>query len=106
MEISRRHFLRKCGFATAGLLALRTYSFGYDLLDSADAGPHGYGPLLSDPNRIVDLPKGFSYKVMSRTAERMDDGLLVPGIMMAWPLFRGRMERQFSSATMSFHRKT
>jgi uncharacterized protein len=88
MEISRRHFLRTCGFATVGLLALRSHSLGYGFLDSADAAPYGYGPLLSDPNKILDLPKGFSYKVMSRTAERMDDGLLVPGMhdgMAAFP---------------------
>ena len=88
MEISRRHFLRKCGFATAGLLALPMRSVESGLLASVDAGPHGYGPLLSDPNRIVDLPKGFSYKVISRSAERMDDGLLVPGMhdgMAAFP---------------------
>ena len=83
-----RILLRKCGFATVGLLALRRHSLGYDFLDSADAAPYGYGPLLSDPNKILDLPKGFSYKVISRTAERMDDGLLVPGMhdgMAAFP---------------------
>jgi len=88
MKISRRHFLRQCGLATAGLVALRTQSLGYGSLDSTDAAPYGYGPLVSDPNNIVDLPKGFSYKVMSRTAERMDDGLLVPGMhdgMAAFP---------------------
>jgi uncharacterized protein len=93
MEISRRHFLRKCGFATVGLLALRRHSLGYDFLDSADAAPYGYGPLLSDPNKILDLPKGFSYKVISRTAERMDDGLLVPGMhdgMAAFPGPQGK----------------
>lgn len=93
MEISRRHFLRKCGFATVGLLALRSHSLGYSFLDSADAAPYGYGPLLSDPNKILDLPKGFSYKVMSRTAERMDDGLLVPGMhdgMAAFPGLHGK----------------
>src|SRR4030095_15402808 len=93
MEISRRHFLRKCGFATVGLLALRRHSLGYDFLDSADAAPYGYGPLLSDPNKILDLPKGLSYKVISRTAERMDDGLLVPGMhdgMAAFPGPQGK----------------
>ena len=71
-----------------GLLALRSHSLGFGFLDSADAAPYGYGPLLSDPNKILDLPKGFSYKVISRTAERMDDGLLVPGMhdgMAAFP---------------------
>ena len=79
MEISRRRFLRNLGLATAGLVALRDYSFGSGLSDSAERACYGYGPLFSDPNRIVDLPNGFSYKVISRAGERMNDGLLVPG---------------------------
>ena len=92
MEISRRHFLRQYGFAALGVLALRSYALGNGPLDGA-AASYGYGPLLSDPDKIVDLPKGFSYKVMSRTAERMDDGLLVPGMhdgMAAFPAPRGK----------------
>ena len=89
METPRRHFLRKCGFATVGLLALRSHFLGYNFLDSADAAPYGYGPLLSDPKKILDLPKGFSYKVISRTAERMDDRLLVPGMHDDMAVFPG-----------------
>lgn len=39
----------------------------------------GYGPLLKDPNGILDLPQGFSYRIVSQGGETMDDGLLVPG---------------------------
>lgn len=39
----------------------------------------GYGPLIPDPNRMLDLPKGFSYRVIARTGETMSDGLLIPG---------------------------
>ncbi|MDH3246663.1 MAG: DUF839 domain-containing protein [Saprospiraceae bacterium] len=38
-----------------------------------------YGELIPDPNGIIDLPTGFSYRTFSRTGEVMDDGLLVPG---------------------------
>ncbi len=38
----------------------------------------GFGKLRPDPNGILDLPKGFSYAVISRYGEEMDDGLLVP----------------------------
>ena len=34
--------------------------------------------LIKDPNGIIDLPKGFSYKVISKEKQIMDDGLLVP----------------------------
>lgn len=39
----------------------------------------GYGPLLRDPNRLLDLPEGFSYQVISQSGDTMDDGLFVPG---------------------------
>lgn len=39
----------------------------------------GFGPLIEDPRGILDLPQGFSYHIFSRTGERMDDGLSVPG---------------------------
>jgi len=81
MDISRRHFLRNCGFAAAGLLGLGNFSdalSGVDLPEAAEDG-FGYGPLVLDPNKIVDLPKGFSYGVISKAGERMEDGLLVPG---------------------------
>ena len=39
----------------------------------------GYGPLVSDPNRLLDLPEGFTYQVISQSGDTMDDGLFVPG---------------------------
>jgi hypothetical protein len=47
-----------------------------------------FGPLLRDPNAVVDLPKGFSYQIISRVGETMTDGLLVPNAhdgMAAFP---------------------
>jgi uncharacterized protein len=38
----------------------------------------GYGALLPDPKGLLDLPQGFSYRVISRAGEPMDDGLFVP----------------------------
>lgn len=39
----------------------------------------GYGPLKRDPNGVLDLPEGFSYRIVSQGGETMADGLLVPG---------------------------
>lgn len=39
----------------------------------------GYGPLVSDPTGMLDLPQGFSYRILSQGGETMSDGLLVPG---------------------------
>ncbi|MDI9948717.1 alkaline phosphatase PhoX [Rhodococcus sp. IEGM 1305] len=39
----------------------------------------GYGPLVPDPNRILSLPVGFSYTVVSRSGEtQLDGGVPVP----------------------------
>jgi hypothetical protein len=61
----------------AGLHALTGRS-SLQALASSDASA-GFGPLVSDPKRILDLPAGFTYRVVSRTGEEMDDGFLVPG---------------------------
>jgi len=38
----------------------------------------GYGPLQTDPDRVLDLPRGFSYRVISRLGDKMTDGGTVP----------------------------
>ncbi|MEM9101350.1 MAG: alkaline phosphatase PhoX [Pseudomonadota bacterium] len=38
----------------------------------------GYGALLPDPHGLLDLPKTFSYKIISQFGEMMSDGLHVP----------------------------
>ena len=41
----------------------------------------GYGPLREDPKGIINLPKGFRYKVISRSGSIMNNGLFAPGMM-------------------------
>ena len=45
---------------------------------AATAGPVSYGPLLPDPNGLVDLPAGFSYRILSSLGDAMSDGGTVP----------------------------
>ena len=49
----------------------------------------GYGPLIPDPNGILDLPAGFSYKSFSHAGERMSDGFFVPGLHDGMAAFAG-----------------
>lgn len=44
----------------------------------AEPAAVGYGPLVRDPAGLLDLPRGFSYRVLSAHGDRMDDGLVVP----------------------------
>lgn len=61
---------------------------------SAKTGSGPYGPLVPDPEGVLDLPKGFSYRVLSRLGDRMDDGGTVPDAadgMGCFPLPDGRI---------------
>ncbi|MDF1808946.1 MAG: DUF839 domain-containing protein [Phycisphaerales bacterium] len=82
---SRRSFLARSAsvsFGFAGLstsLARGSTSSILDMLGGISEDLTGYGPLIADPDGIVDLPKGFSYRIFSKTGEQMDDGFSVPG---------------------------
>lgn len=54
------------------------------------ANDTGFGRLIPDPERILDLPDGFSYQIISRKGDEMDDGLLVPGEADGMAAFAGK----------------
>ncbi len=74
LPANRRQFLAATGSAFAALVAsgcsTRTTLGG--------AGFAGYGPLVPDPQGLLDLPQGFSYRVLSSLGDAMTDGLKVP----------------------------
>ena len=74
MIADRRRFLRSTGGAFAALAASGCARTG---LGSTSAAT-GYGPLVSDPNGLIDLPAGFSYRVISSLGEAMSGGGTVP----------------------------
>ncbi len=78
MKISRRSFLSRASVtsAFAGYAALAACS--PKAVKSFAMTTDQYGPLKSDPNSVLDLPKGFEYKILSRMGDEMSDGLLVP----------------------------
>jgi secreted PhoX family phosphatase len=72
---SRRQFtLGLTGTAFAGLMSACASAPPAD----PNRRPRAYGPLLTDPAGLLDLPAGFSYRAISSFGERMDDGLIVP----------------------------
>lgn len=82
MELSRRQVLgRGAAFsmAFAGLHAVLAAERSVAGLLRHTGTDAGYGPLLLDPARVLDLPEGFSYTVISRAGDPMDDGLVTPG---------------------------
>lgn len=82
--ITRRYFLMRSSAVAAGFAGLHT-SFARGamatLLDDPQPSTNGigYGPMIDDPDGIIDLPNGFSYRIVSSMSAEMDDGLIVPG---------------------------
>lgn len=72
---TRRSFLTQSAAVTSGFFGLQNFL----TTPSKAAESFSYGPLVKDPKGILDLPEGFSYRVLSRTGERMKDGYKVPG---------------------------
>jgi secreted PhoX family phosphatase len=84
-SISRRHFLARSSSVALGFAGLSTSlargstSSLFDSLDDSIIDGLGFGPLTVDPEGIIDLPDGFSYNIISKIGELMDDGFHVPG---------------------------
>ncbi|MFF6778735.1 alkaline phosphatase PhoX [Streptomyces sp. NPDC012637] len=90
MSATRRQILA----ATAGIAFTGAISelFTGSAAASAALGRHaGYGPLVPDPHGMLDLPAGFTYKVLSRQGEPLRSGEgLVPGNHDGMGAFAGR----------------
>jgi secreted PhoX family phosphatase len=67
--INRRHFIQT--LAAAAAASSGTAIANRDLM---------FGSLNPDRKRIMDLPAGFEYTVISRAGDEMSDGLVVPGL--------------------------
>ncbi|MQA97009.1 MAG: DUF839 domain-containing protein [Streptosporangiales bacterium] len=94
MTTSRREVLART--AAAGAAIAFTGSISELFAGTAQAvTKDGYGPLVPDPDGLLDLPKGFSYRVLSREGDELRSGEgTVPGNhdgMAAFPGRRGRV---------------
>ncbi|MEH1866949.1 MAG: alkaline phosphatase PhoX [Nostoc sp.] len=78
MTFSRRKFFAIAGTTAVGTLMVSPMK-GL-VAQQADGSRYGigYGPLLPDPNGLLDLPRGFRYQIISRTGTLMSDGSLEP----------------------------
>jgi len=74
---TRRRFLQDTAAIAVGFGGLQTLSARLAEKDSLLT--KGYGPLLPDKAKVLELPKGFSYKIISKAGEKMNDGLILPG---------------------------
>ena len=69
--MNRGEFIQKFSLLSLGLTTIPT------LLGNSQSRNKIPG-LIKDPNGILDLPIGFSYSIISKENDLMDDGLKVP----------------------------
>ncbi|HEX5569319.1 MAG TPA: alkaline phosphatase PhoX [Streptomyces sp.] len=76
MSATRRQVLGSAGAMGAGIAFTGAISelFAGTAAAHATGGQGGYGPLVPDPNGLLDLPRGFSYRVLSREGAPMLSG--------------------------------
>ncbi len=74
--MKRRTFLNATGAAFAAITASGCIT--RPLPDQPFSRAVGYGPLAPDPQGVLDLPSGFSYRVISSLGDAMSDGATVP----------------------------
>ena len=76
---SRRRFMKQSTLALgAAFMGLKGFT-ARAAAGGETASVDLYGPLVPDPEGLLDLPRGFRYRVLTRTGDPMDDGLVVPG---------------------------
>ncbi|WP_439487963.1 alkaline phosphatase PhoX [Algoriphagus sp.] len=86
----RRTFIKNSLMVSVGFMGLRYFTGTSAFAGNNSSLYSKYGPLLDDPQGIFNLPKGFSYKIISRSGELMDDGFLSPGRNDAMAAFSGK----------------
>lgn len=85
MSISRRYFLKHSAAFAVGFSGLHRL---VGPLAPAFSARDGFGPLIADPEGVLDLPEGFSYRIISRAGDLMSDGFYIPALpdgMAAFP---------------------
>ena len=91
MSLSRRKFFSLAGVGVGGaVLASPLKNLYANLAKEKEPFADRIGDLISDPRGILDLPKGFKYRILSRVGEKMDDGQIVPNQHDGMAAFSGR----------------
>jgi hypothetical protein len=91
VAFSRRQFLAVAGMGAASTVLASPLQMLYaNIAYGRTTKGRGYGPLIPDPNGLLDLPAGFQYRAFSRENTRMSDGRLVPGAHDGMAAFPGK----------------
>src|SRR4051794_20590349 len=75
MSATRRQLLARSGALGVGISFTGALSELFAGTAAAQPLGHtGYGPLVPDPNGLLDLPEGFRYRVLSRAGDQLRSG--------------------------------
>ncbi|MFB4305750.1 alkaline phosphatase PhoX [Actinomadura sp. GTD37] len=76
MSVTRRRLLAGTGAVGAGIAFTGAVEqlFAGSAAAAPTGGRDGYGPLVPDPDGLLDLPRGFRYTVLSREGEPLRSG--------------------------------
>jgi len=75
MSATRRQTLARAGVLGAGIAFSGALSELFATTAAAQSIGHtGYGPLVPDPDGLLDLPEGFRYQVLSREGDPLRSG--------------------------------
>jgi hypothetical protein len=74
----RRHFLKQASAFAIGFTGLHAFVGCSPAQKTRSSIQPIVGPLRPDPDGVFDLPEGFSYTIISRHGDPMDDGFRVP----------------------------
>jgi secreted PhoX family phosphatase len=79
MAFTRRRFLQSGTLTLASAGSLAQVILAASPVAARHRRPFaGYGELVADPNQLLDLPRGFSYRVFSVEGDAMGS-VVVPG---------------------------
>ncbi|MEH2273192.1 MAG: alkaline phosphatase PhoX [Nostoc sp.] len=78
MTFSRRKFFAIAGTTAVGTLMVSPMEGLLARQTFGSRHGRGYGSLVPDSNGLLDLPRGFQYRVISRTGTLMSDGTPEP----------------------------
>ncbi len=71
----RRNFIKNISLTTLGFMVFSRCKMN----DLKDSTCHSALNLSPDPEGYLSLPEGFTYKIISQSGDKMDDGFFVPG---------------------------
>lgn len=93
-DTGRRTFIKQSTLASLGFMAFTQHALRAKDGSRFSENVNDNLKLIRDTNGYLDLPEGFSYKIISKAGEKMNDGFLVPGRPDAMGAFQGNTKNR------------